>query len=232
MSANIDSDELEKFASRSDQWWDASGEFKTLHDINPVRLHYVNARYGLEKKQVLDVGCGGGILSEAMAKMDAFVTAIDASDSNIQCALTHAKQAGLGIDYLCCTAEDLAEKRPQQFDVVTCMELLEHVPDPVSLIRACARLVKPGGHVIFSTINRQPKAYLLAVLAGEYLLKLLPRGTHDYRKFIRPAELVNWCREAGLLARDIRGLDYNPVLNRCTLTTRPDVNYLIDTLAE
>lgn len=232
MSSNIDTRELEKFASRADQWWNETGEFKTLHDINPVRLQFVMTCCDLNNRQVLDVGCGGGILTEAMAKQQAAVTAIDASASNIECASAHAQQQGLDIDYRCCTAEDLVATHAGQFDVVTCMELLEHVPDPASLIQACATLVKPGGHVIFSTINRHPKAYLLAVLAAEYLLHLLPRGTHDYQKFIKPAELVRWCRQQGLSVNDIRGLDYNPALKRCSLTGKPAVNYLVDTLAE
>ncbi len=231
MSGNIDQAELEKFSSRADAWWDKQGEFKTLHDINPVRLQYIEQCTPLAHKNVLDVGCGGGILAEAMAKHNASVTAIDASKENISCAMQHADSSGITIDYHCCTAEDLAREQPHAFDVVTCMELLEHVPDPLSLVEACARLVKPGGHVIFSTLNRKPRAYLLAVLAGEYLLNLLPRGTHDYQKFIQPAELVRWCRQYGLQMNDLRGMHYNPLLKRCSLVKEPAVNYLLDTVA-
>ena len=227
---NIDLEELNKFSSRAEQWWETDGEFKTLHQINPVRLDFITRQTSLNNKQVLDVGCGGGILSEAMAKQGANVTAIDASKENITIASTHATDNQLEIDYQVSLAENFAENNQATFDVITCMELLEHVPEPDSIIQACAKMIKPGGHVLFSTINRNIKAYMLAVLTGEYLLQLLPKGTHQYEKFIRPSELINWCNEHGLSLNDLAGMDYNPLLNHCTLTNNTDVNYLIDTV--
>ncbi|MBL1140572.1 MAG: bifunctional 2-polyprenyl-6-hydroxyphenol methylase/3-demethylubiquinol 3-O-methyltransferase UbiG [Proteobacteria bacterium] len=231
---NIDFDELEKFSSRSEQWWDEKGEFKTLHQINPVRLTFITSHIEIPDKNVLDIGCGGGILSEAMATQGANVTAIDASKENINVALKHATDNDIEINYLATTAEALSENNfesnHEKFDLITCMELLEHVPDPTSIIQACAKMVKPGGHVMFSTLNRNIKAYMLAVFSGEYLLKLIPKGTHQYEKFIRPSELVSWCNEQGLKLNDLAGMDYNPILNRCSLTKKTDVNYLIDTI--
>jgi 2-polyprenyl-6-hydroxyphenyl methylase/3-demethylubiquinone-9 3-methyltransferase len=227
---NIDLNELEKFSSRADQWWDINGEFKSLHHINPIRLRFILNNTVLQDMHVLDVGCGGGILTEAMAKQAANVTGIDASKENISIASEHASNNGLNLNYLVTTAEAYSEDNQEKFDLITCMELLEHVPDPSSIIQACAKMIKPGGHVMFSTINRNIKAYMLAVLTGEYLLKLLPRGTHQYEKFIRPSELVNWCNEQSLQLNNLAGMDYNPLLNRCSLTKQPDVNYLIDTI--
>jgi 2-polyprenyl-6-hydroxyphenyl methylase / 3-demethylubiquinone-9 3-methyltransferase len=227
---NIDLDELEKFSSRAEQWWDSEGEFKTLHHINPVRLCFITNHISLQDKHVLDVGCGGGILSEAMAKQNAIVTAIDASKENISIASQHASDNKLNIDYQTTTAESFSKSNTAKFDLVTCMELLEHVPDPASVIQACATMVKPGGHVMFSTINRNIKAYMLAVLTGEYLLKLLPKGTHQYEKFIRPSELLSWCNKYELQLNDMAGMQYNPLLKHCSLTKQPDVNYLADTI--
>ncbi len=227
---NIDLDELEKFSSRAEQWWDNNGEFKTLHHINPVRLRFIRNNISLQNKQVLDVGCGGGILAEAMAKETANVTAIDASSENISIASQHASDNKLEINYRVTTAEAFSENNSTKFDLITCMELLEHVPDPSSIINACAKMIKPGGHVMFSTINRNIKAYLLAVLTGEYLFNLLPKGTHQYEKFIRPSELVSWCNESDLKLNDLAGMQYNPLLKHCSLTKQADVNYLLDTI--
>ena len=227
---NIDQEELNKFSSRANQWWETDGEFKTLHQINPVRLEFITRQTSLQNKEVLDIGCGGGILSEAMAKAGANVIAIDASKENIDIATTHAAENNLDINHQTITAESFAEENQEQFDLITCMELLEHVPDPSSIIQACSAMVKPGGHVILSTINRNIKAYMLAVLTGEYLLRLLPKGTHQYEKFIRPSELINWCNDHQLKLNDLTGMDYNPVLNHCSLTRNTDVNYLIDTI--
>lgn len=227
---NLDPGELHKFSSRAEQWWQPDGEFKTLHQINPVRLNFITQQTALDNKQVLDIGCGGGILSEAMAKQSAKVTAIDASEENIAIASTHAKDNQLEIDYQVTLAEAFAEKNEAKFDVISCMELLEHVPEPGSVIQACSKMIKPGGHVIFSTINRNIKAYMLAVLAGEYFLQLLPKGTHQYKKFIRPSELINECNEHGLKLNNLAGMDYNPLLNHCTLSKNTDVNYLIGTV--
>ena len=227
---NIDLDELEKFSSRAEQWWDSNGAFKTLHQINPARLNFITNNISLQDSHVLDVGCGGGILAEAMAKQTANVTGIDASDRNISIASQHASENKLKLNYIVTTAEAFSESNNAKFDLITCMELLEHVPDPASIVHACSKMIKPGGHVIFSTINRNIKAYLFAVLTGEYLLKLLPKGTHQYEKFIRPSELTNWCNEFGLNMNDIAGMQYNPLINHCSLTKHPDVNYLIDTI--
>ncbi len=227
---NIDLVELKKFSSRADQWWDNNGEFKTLHHINPVRLKFIKNNVSLTDKHVLDIGCGGGILSEAMAKNSAIVTAIDASSENISIASEHAAKNDLEIKYFVTTAEAFSENYQEKFDLITCMELLEHVPEPSSIIEACAKMIKPGGHVMFSTINRNITAYMFAVLGGEYLLKLIPKGTHQYEKFIRPSELVNWCSQYDLKLNELSGMEYNPVLNRCSLTNKTNVNYLIDTI--
>ena len=232
MSANVDETEVHKFSSRAEEWWNITGDFKTLHEINPTRLAYIESCTNIHNKSVLDIGCGGGILSEAMAVKKANVTAIDASQENIDCAHEHAQQNNISINYQCVTAEELAIDNSSQFDVITCMELLEHVPDPASLIKACTELIKPGGHVIFSTINRQAQSYLFAIMAAEYVLNLLPKGTHDYQQFIKPAELAAWCAESGLTLRDIRGMQYNPLLKKCSLTQKPYVNYLMDTVLE
>jgi 2-polyprenyl-6-hydroxyphenyl methylase/3-demethylubiquinone-9 3-methyltransferase len=228
--ANTDPGEVEKFDALAARWWDADGAFKPLHDINPLRLAFVEASVeggtGLAGKAILDVGCGGGILAEAMASRGAAVTGIDASGAALATARLHLNESGVEVDYVHATGEQMADERPGAFDMVTCMELLEHVPDPASLVGACARLVRPGGEVIFSTINRNPKAYLLAVIGAEYVLGLLPRGTHDYGKFIRPSELHAWSRGAGLTLEALEGLTYNPVSRRYRLTDDVDVNYL------
>lgn len=223
---NIDPQEIHKFDSQASRWWDPGGAFKPLHDINPLRLEYIDRRAGLQDKAVVDVGCGGGLLTEGMARRGARVTGIDMSDSALTIAKIHLLESGLEVDYHMITAEDLAAARPGEFDVVTCLEMLEHVPDPASVVQACADLVRPGGQVFFSTLNRNLKAYLFAVIGAEYLLKLLPRRTHDYDKFIRPSELAAWCRNAGLSLNDLTGLQYNPVTRQYSLGRDFDVNYL------
>jgi len=229
---NIDLKELEKFSSRAEQWWDSGGDFKTLHDINPVRLNYVTKYVSLKNSQTMDIGCGGGIFTEALAKQGAIVTGLDASKENIEIASQHASKNELEINYIVSTAESFADDHVDSFDVITCMELLEHVPDPVSIIQAASKMIKPGGHVFFSTINRNIKAYMLAVLTGEYLLKLLPRGTHQYEKFIRPSELVSWCKNNNLEMNNLAGMHYNPLSGQCSLSSQPDVNYLLATRAK
>ncbi len=223
---NTDADEVARFEAFASRWWDPQGAFKPLHDINPLRLAFVEAGSGLADLRVLDVGCGGGILAESMAMRGARVTAIDVSEAALATARLHLKESGLDVDYVCATAEQMAERHAGDFDVVTCMELLEHVPEPASVVEACARLVRPGGEVFFSTINRNPKAYLLAIIGAEYVLGLLPRGTHDYAKFIRPSELRGWAQAAGLVLEELRGLTYNPVTRRYRLGSDIDVNYL------
>ncbi|MEW6353822.1 MAG: bifunctional 2-polyprenyl-6-hydroxyphenol methylase/3-demethylubiquinol 3-O-methyltransferase UbiG [Pseudomonadota bacterium] len=225
-SPNADPREIAKFEALAARWWDASGEFKTLHDINPLRLDYIGARARLAGKKVLDVGCGGGILAEAMAARGATVTGIDAGAAPLHVAAMHLLESELHVEYRQITAEQLAAQQPASFDVVTCMEMLEHVPDPGAVIDACARLVKSGGHVFFSTLNRNPKAYVFAVLGAEYLLHMLPRGTHDYRKFIRPAELDAWARRAGLVTKELTGLTYHPLTRAYSLSRDVSVNYL------
>jgi 2-polyprenyl-6-hydroxyphenyl methylase/3-demethylubiquinone-9 3-methyltransferase len=223
---NVDPLELEKFSQLAHRWWDPSSEFKPLHDINPLRLAYIDRIAPLSGKAVLDVGCGGGILAESMAGQGAVVTGIDLGDKALQVARLHLLESGKQVDYRKIAVEDFAEERPGHYDVVTCMEMLEHVPDPPSVVRACARLVKPGGRVFFSTLNRNPKSYLLAVIGAEYLLKMLPRGTHDYAKFIKPSELAQTCRNAGLRVDDISGMSYNPLRKTYSLGKDTDVNYL------
>jgi 2-polyprenyl-6-hydroxyphenyl methylase / 3-demethylubiquinone-9 3-methyltransferase len=224
---NADPEELQKFARLADQWWDPNGEMKPLHQINPLRLRYVDERCSLAGKSTLDIGCGGGILAESMARAGAHVTGIDLAEEALNAARQHAQETGQQLDYQCIAAETLAAQHAGRFDVVTCMEMLEHVPDPASVVQACAKLVRPGGHVFFSTINRTPKAYLLAIIGAEYLLNLVPQGTHDYAKFIRPSELEAWSRQAGLELRDAAGLHYDPVLGRHRLGGGLDVNYLL-----
>lgn len=228
---NIDLDEVEKFSSQANDWWNSDGAFKTLHDINPGRLNFVAKHVFLKDSHILDIGCGGGIFAEAMAKQGGIVTGLDASNENIVMASQHASESKLDITYITDTAETHSKNHTNQYDVITCMELLEHVPDPVSIIRACSTMIKPGGHVMFSTINRNLKAYMLAIVTGEYVLNLLPKGTHQYSKFIRPSELISWCKEYGLELNDLKGMNYNPLLKRCSLEKSPDVNYLIDTIA-
>ncbi len=224
---NADPAEIAKFEALASRWWDPQSEFKPLHEINPLRLDYIERHAGgLDGKQVLDVGCGGGILSESMATLGAQVTGIDMGEAPLQVARLHGLESGVSVDYQRSTAEAFAEQHPGRFDVVTCMEMLEHVPDPASVIRACATLVKPGGVVIFSTINRNPKAYLLAIVGAEYLLRMLPRGTHDYDKFIRPSELESWARHASLKMRNLTGMSYNPLSKQYSLGRDLAVNYL------
>ncbi|MNF33337.1 3-demethylubiquinone-9 3-methyltransferase [Pseudomonas linyingensis] len=230
--SNVDHAEIAKFEALAHRWWDRESEFKPLHEINPLRVNWIDERVGLAGKRVLDVGCGGGILSESMALRGATVTAIDMGEAPLAVARLHQLESGVQVDYRQSTAEALAAEMPGQFDVVTCLEMLEHVPDPASVIQACQRLVKPGGQVFFSTINRNPKAYLLAIIGAEYLLKMLPRGTHDFKKFIRPSELGAWCRGAKLAVKDIVGLTYNPLSKTYKLGNDVDVNYMIQTLRE
>ncbi len=225
-AVNADPEELSKFERLASRWWDPESEFKPLHQINPLRLDFIDARAGLDGKRVLDVGCGGGILAEAMAGRGASVTGIDLGEAPLAVARLHLHESGARVDYRRISAEDLAAESPGAFDVVTCLEMLEHVPDPASTVAACARLVKPAGKVFFSTINRNPKAWLFAIVGAEYVLNLLPRGTHDYMKFIRPSELDAMCRKAGLAAREWMGMHYNPLSQRYSLGPGVDVNYL------
>ncbi len=225
--SNADPIEIEKFSQLAHKWWDPNSEFKPLHDINPLRLNYIDNQAGLAGKTVLDVGCGGGILSESMAKMGARVTGIDLSDKALQVARLHLLESGEAVDYRKIAVEALAEEMPASFDIVTCLEMLEHVPDPGSVISACASLVKPGGHVFFSTLNRNPKSYLFAIIGAEYVLNMLPRGTHDYAKFIKPSELAQYCRNANLAVSDITGMSYNPLSKIYALGHDTSVNYLI-----
>jgi len=227
MNINVDPAELAKFGELAHRWWDPQSDFKPLHDINPLRLDYINRVAGLSGKTVLDVGCGGGILAESMAQSGGVVTGIDLSEPALKVAQLHLLESGNTVDYIPVSAEDFALQRPAAFDVVTCMELLEHVPDPASTVRACAALAKPDGHVFFSTINRNPKSYLLAVIGAEYVLRMLPRGTHRYDKFIKPSELASYCRHAGLDVREIIGMTYNPLTSRYALGSDTDVNYLM-----
>jgi 2-polyprenyl-6-hydroxyphenyl methylase/3-demethylubiquinone-9 3-methyltransferase len=224
-SQNADPAELAKFGALAHRWWDPEGEFRPLHRLNPLRLAWIDGLAPLAGKDVLDVGCGGGILAESMAQLGAAVTGIDLAKDPLKVADLHLLESGLSISYREISAEQLAEERPQSFDIVTCMELLEHVPDPASTVAACARLVRPGGRVFFSTINRNPKAYLLAVIGAEYLLRMLPRGTHDYARFIKPSELSRWCRDAGLSIVELKGMTYNPVTDAYRLGDDCDVNY-------
>ena len=230
--SNVDHSEIAKFEALAHRWWDRESEFKPLHEINPLRVNWIDEHCPLAGKKVLDVGCGGGILSEAMSFRGATVTGIDMGEAPLSVAKLHQLESGANVDYRQITAEALAAEQPEQYDVVTCLEMLEHVPDPASVIRACYQLVKPGGHVFFSTINRNPKAYLLAVVGAEYILKMLPRGTHDFKKFIRPSELGAWSRDAGLEVKDIIGLTYNPLTKHYKLSADVDVNYMIHTHKE
>jgi len=227
-TGNVDPNEIDKFSALADRWWDTEGDFKPLHEINPLRLDFIDARVGLAGRRVLDVGCGGGILSEAMARRGANVTGIDLSEAALEAGRRHAEEAGVALEYRWISVEQMAEEAPQRFDVVTCLEMLEHVPDPEAIVRACQRLVKPGGHLVLSTINRNPKAYTLAILGAEYVLNLVPRGTHDYARFIRPSELARWCRDAGLKVCEQSGLTYQPLTRRFRLSaTDVSVNYLM-----
>jgi 2-polyprenyl-6-hydroxyphenyl methylase/3-demethylubiquinone-9 3-methyltransferase len=224
---NVDPAELQKFSELAHRWWDPHGEFRPLHDINPLRLEWIDERAGLAGKTVLDVGCGGGILAEAMAARGARVTGIDLSEKSLRVAELHRLESGADLTYERAMAEEFAARHAGEFDVVTCMELLEHVPEPASVVAACARLIRPGGQVFFSTINRNPKSYLFAVIGAEYILRLLPRGTHDYLRFIRPSELARYAREAGLRAEEVLGMTYNPLTRQYRLGRDTDVNYLL-----
>ena len=224
---NADPLELQKFSDLAHRWWDPTSEFRPLHEINPLRLEWINARAPLAGKSVLDIGCGGGILAESMAKKGAAVSGIDLSEKALKVADLHSLESGIQVHYEMISAEDLAAREPARYDIVTCMEMLEHVPDPASIVRACATLVKPGGQVFFSTLNRNPKSYLFAVIGAEYLLRLLPRGTHDYAKFITPAELSQFIRNAGMTVGSLKGMSYNPLTQMYSLNQNTSVNYLI-----
>jgi len=226
---NADPAELEKFGKLAHRWWDPAGEFRPLHEINPLRLDWIAQHASLEGAAVLDVGCGGGILAEAMARRGAKVTGIDLSEKALKVAQLHLLESRLDVEYRSVSAEDYAAAHAGKFDVVTCMELLEHVPEPGAMVAACARLVRPGGQVFFSTINRNPKSYLFAVVGAEYVLGLLPKGTHDYMRFIKPSELSRWSREAGLRVDELIGMSYNPITRRYWLGRDCDVNYLLRT---
>jgi len=224
---NADPQELAKFSELAHRWWDPSSEFKPLHEINPLRLGWIDGIAALAGKAVVDVGCGGGILAEAMARLGARVKGIDLSQKALKVAMLHRLESRVEVNYEEISAENLAQRERGQYDALTCMEMLEHVPDPASTVAACAALVKPGGHVFFSTINRNPKSYLFAVIGAEYVLRLLPRGTHDYAKFVRPSELARHCRTAGLTLKSVIGMSYNPLTKVYTLNDDAGVNYLM-----
>lgn len=225
--ANADPAELQKFTELASRWWDPQSEFKPLHDINPLRLQWIDERAQLTGKTVLDVGCGGGILSESMAHLGATVTGIDLAEAALSVAKLHALEAAIDVDYQAIAVEELAETQAHSFDVITCLEMLEHVPDPASVVRACAKLVKPGGKVFFSTINRNSKSWLFAIVGAEYVLKLLPKGTHEFKKFITPAELHGFCRTAKLDVREMIGMTYNPLTKSYRLAADLAVNYML-----
>lgn len=224
--ANVSRAEIEKFGELAHRWWDEQGPQRALHELNPARLGYVAARVALRGAQVLDVGCGGGLLSEALARSGATVTALDLAPELVEIAKLHLLESGLTVDYRLQSVEDLALEMPGQFDAITCMEMLEHVPDPASVLRACASLLKPGGRLFVSTLNRTPIAFAVAIVGAEYVANLLPKGTHDYKSFIRPAELSAWLREAGLALEDVSGLAYDPVRRKAWVNRRTDINYL------
>jgi 2-polyprenyl-6-hydroxyphenyl methylase/3-demethylubiquinone-9 3-methyltransferase len=225
--ANADPQELAKFSELAHRWWDPNSEFRPLHQINPLRLDWIDSVARLAGKRTLDVGCGGGILAEAMARRGAVVKGIDLADKALKVAQLHRLESQVPVEYEAISAEALADREPAGFDVVTCMEMLEHVPDPASTVRACAALARPGAHVFFSTINRNPKSYVFAIVGAEYVLRLLPKGTHDYAKLIKPAELARYCRDAGLEVRDIIGMTYNPFTKVYSLGRDASVNYLV-----
>ncbi|MGH8746126.1 MAG: bifunctional 2-polyprenyl-6-hydroxyphenol methylase/3-demethylubiquinol 3-O-methyltransferase UbiG [Burkholderiales bacterium] len=226
-SPNADPAELEKFSELAHRWWDPESEFRPLHEINPLRLEWIDRHARLRGKTVLDIGCGGGILAEAMARRDAQVSGIDLAPKALKVAQLHLVESGLSVHYELSSAEEYAQAHAHTFDAVTCMEMLEHVPDPASTVAACARMITPGGQAFFSTINRNPKSYLFAVVGAEYVLKLLPKGTHDYARFIKPHELAQWCRDAGLGLQEIVGMTYNPFTRRYALGDDCSVNYLL-----
>lgn len=225
-NGNVDTAELAKFEAMAQRWWDPAGEFRPLHDLNPTRIDYIDARAGLAGRRVLDVGCGGGLVAEAMAQRGAEVTGIDMARGPLDVARLHAMESGVKVDYRLASAEQLADESPASFDIVTCLEMLEHVPRPSEVVSALARLVRPGGHVICSTINRGPKAFMLAIVGAEYFLRLLPPGTHEYARFIRPSELVRYARQAGLQLSDLAGIEYDPFSRRASITGDTSVNYL------
>lgn len=231
---NVDQQEIEKFSQLASRWWDPEGEFKPLHLINPLRLDFVNQHaQGLFGKSVIDIGCGGGILAESMAKAGAEVTGLDMAQASLEVAKLHGLESGVKVHYVCSTAEDFASEHAGKFDVVTCMEMLEHVPNPESVVKACAKLAKPGGHVFFSTLNRNVKSYLMGIVGAEYILKLVPKGTHDHKKFIKPSELMAMTDEAGLLPKDMTGLHMNPITQGFYLSANNvDVNYLLYTVVQ
>jgi 2-polyprenyl-6-hydroxyphenyl methylase/3-demethylubiquinone-9 3-methyltransferase len=226
---NVDSQEIEKFSSLASKWWDLEGEFKPLHQINPLRVGYIEEKVdGVFGKRILDVGCGGGILAEALAAKGATVTGLDMAFDSLEVAKLHGLESGIKVDYVLSTTEEFAQQHPASFDIVTCMEMLEHVPDPASIVEACAKLVKPGGHVIFSTLNRNPKSWLMAILAAEYILNLVPKGTHQHDKFIKPSELLKAIESTNLIAKDITGLHLNPLKQDYYLSNKNvDVNYFV-----
>ncbi|WP_036666598.1 bifunctional 2-polyprenyl-6-hydroxyphenol methylase/3-demethylubiquinol 3-O-methyltransferase UbiG [Paludibacterium yongneupense] len=229
MTVNVDELELDKFSQLAHKWWDKNSEFKPLHEINPLRLDYIDGFAGLAGKRVLDVGCGGGILAESMAVRGAEVTGVDLAKKSLKVAQLHSLESGVAVDYRCIAVEQLAEEAPASFDIVTCMEMLEHVPDPQSVVQSCSRLVKPGGWVFFSTLNRNAKSYLLAIIGAEYVLGMLTRGTHEYARFLKPSELGRMAREAALDVKDVRGMTYNPLTRIYALGRDTDVNYMIAT---
>lgn len=228
-SSSADAEELAKFESLADQWWDREGPLKTLHEINLLRLDYIDQRASLAGARVLDVGCGGGILSEAMARRGADVVGIDLAQASLDVATAHAREAGVKPQYLCVAAGRLADEQPDSFDIVTCLELLEHVPDPENIVNACARMVRPGGSVFFSTINRNLKSFLMAIVGAEHILRMVPKGTHEYEKLIRPSELAAWCRGAELELHDVTGLHFNPLTQTYSVGGNVDVNYFAHT---
>jgi 2-polyprenyl-6-hydroxyphenyl methylase/3-demethylubiquinone-9 3-methyltransferase len=229
MNTNVDPAELEKFSELAHRWWDPQSEFRPLHEINPLRLDHIDRIAELQGKKVLDVGCGGGILAEAMAARGAQVTGIDLADKPLKVAQLHLLESGQQVDYRRIAVEELAQQAPDSFDVVTCMEMLEHVPDPAAVVHACAALLKPGGHAFFATLNRNPKSYLFAIIGAEYVLNMLPRGTHDYERFIKPSELSSTCRRAGLETINLIGMTYNPFTKVYALEADTDVNYILST---
>ena len=227
MNQNVDQNEVNKFAAIADKWWDPTGDFKPLHIINPLRANYINQKISLDGLKVLDVGCGGGLLAEAFESMGASVTAIDVTEANIEVAKLHAKQGGKTISYLMTRAEDLVIKEPESFDVVACLEVIEHVPDPGQLIDACAKLLKPQGEMFLSTLNRNPRSFVTAILGAEYIFNILPKGTHEWNKFIKPSELEKYMRSAGIQLRESKGMFYNPIFHTAHLNNDLGVNYMM-----